>query len=308
MSLITDHLNPEPCSLNPASCPPSPEPCSLFPAPHPLSPAPSFLESASDKLNPILLKELRQAVRNNLVVGILMLFLGVHLIIVGSALLQSGDSIDITLGRNVFLGSLAILQITCLGFVPFYACIRLSMERNSPDYELMYVTTLSSEAVIRGKLLSAMALTTLIFSACMPFITLTYTLRGIDLPTIFFTLAATFCLCLLANMAGIFVGSFRASLLVRGFLGAGLLLALLIMFIVAIPMITVSIGHGAGVNWSSGSFWAALITLLFVEFIIVQILYYCSVGIVSGLKAVNHQLSPVQPEPDSMPQALNPEP
>ena len=92
-------------------------------------------------------------------------------------------------GRNVFMFLLGILLITCIGFVPLYSGIRLSLERNDANIDLFFVTTITPGAIVRGKYLTAMALTLLIFSACMPFMILTYLLRGIDLPTIFFILA-----------------------------------------------------------------------------------------------------------------------
>ena len=52
-----------------------------------------------------------------------------------------------------------------------------------------------------------MALTLLIYSACMPFLIMTYLLRGIDLPTIFTVLALGFLYSAFVNALGIFAGS-----------------------------------------------------------------------------------------------------
>jgi hypothetical protein len=55
---------------------------------------------------------------------------------------------------------------------------------------LGFITTIRGRAVIRGKMLAAAIVTLLIYSACMPFMTFTYLLRGVDLPTTFFLLGA----------------------------------------------------------------------------------------------------------------------
>ena len=93
------------------------------------------------------------------------------------------------------MGLLGILMFTCMIFVPLYSGGRMSLERSNADMDLLYVTTLSPGAIVRGKYLTATALTLLIFSASMPFMILTYLLRGIDLPSIFFVLAVCFSIC-----------------------------------------------------------------------------------------------------------------
>src|SRR5208283_4355654 len=91
-------------------------------------------------------------------------------------------------GQEVFMFLAFALFLTCIGFVPFYTGMRLSLERNDSDMDLLYVTTIRPGAIIRGKYLASLALTLLIFSACMPFIVFTYLLRGVDLVSIFWIL------------------------------------------------------------------------------------------------------------------------
>ncbi len=122
-------------------------------------------------------------------------------------------------------------MITCIGFVPLYCGVRLSLERNDANIDLLFVTTITPGAIVRGKYLAAMALTLLIFSACMPFMVLTYLLRGIDLPTIFLVLAFGLVVCAAANALGIFAGSVSGSWLMPGlvYVGASILLFMMLM-------------------------------------------------------------------------------
>jgi hypothetical protein len=172
----------------------------------------AWASTAGDRVNPVAVKEFRQAVQSRWVVTILMLFLLINLAVVGGYLMLSPDAdTSIDGGRNIFMFLLGILLVTCVGFVPAYSGVRLSLERSDANIDLFFITTITPGAIIRGKYFTAMALTLLIFSACMPFMILTYLLRGIDLPTIFFVLAFGFVVCAAANALGIFAGSVAGS-------------------------------------------------------------------------------------------------
>ena len=147
----------------------------------------SLFAAAGDQVNPIVVKEFRQAVQSRLVIAVLILSLLINLVVVGGYVMFSPDA-DTSMqgGQTVFMALLTILHLTCLIFVPLYAGVRLSLERGDANIDLLFVTTITPGAIIRGKYLAAMALTLLIYCACLPFLTLTYLLRGIDLPTIFF--------------------------------------------------------------------------------------------------------------------------
>ena len=116
------------------------------------------LEMVVSPINPIAVKEFRQAVRSNLVVAILTIFLVVNLAVVGGFLLVSPDALSSkTGGQEVFMGLAGILFFTCVGFVPLYTAVRLSLERNDSGMDLLYVTTIRPGALVRGKYLAAMA-------------------------------------------------------------------------------------------------------------------------------------------------------
>jgi ABC-type transport system involved in multi-copper enzyme maturation permease subunit len=138
---------------------------------------------AGDWVNAVAIKEFRQAVQSRWVIAVLMLFLLIDVFIVGGYLALSPDAATSTRGgRDTFTGLLVILMITSIGFVPLYTGIRLSLERNDANIDLLFITTIRPGAIVRGKYLSAMGLTLLIFSTCMPFMVLTYLLGGVDPP------------------------------------------------------------------------------------------------------------------------------
>ena len=96
----------------------------------------SIIDKLDDKLNPIVVKELRQAVKSRMVVGILVLFLGVQLFLLGFVLLvreaRESAVIDWSAGHDVFLIQQGILLVTIMILVPAYACIRLANDDAAP--------------------------------------------------------------------------------------------------------------------------------------------------------------------------------
>ncbi len=218
---------------------------------------------AGDWVNPVAVKEFRQAVQSRWVIGVLLIFLLIDLGIVGGYLAMTPEAATSSHGgRDVCGGLLTILLLTCIAFVPLYTGIRLSLERNDTNLDLLFVTTISPGAIVRGKYLTAMALTLLMFSVCMPFIALTYLLRGVDLPTIFFLLAHGFLFCAVANGLGVFAGAVSGSWFIRGVVDLGALLGLLYLAVVATALSQSVLMFGTGMVFSHMDWSEYGITLL----------------------------------------------
>jgi len=163
-----------------------------------------------DWINPIVVKELRQAVRSRFIVSVMLLFLVLQLIVVGFVAVAITDARSgprSGAGREVFAGLLVFLHCACLIAVPVYAGARFASERSETNVDLFFISTLKPRAIIRGKLLSAMILSALFYSLCAPFMVFTYLLRGIDLPTIFAALVMGLLAALVAAQFAIFVAA-----------------------------------------------------------------------------------------------------
>jgi hypothetical protein len=145
-------------------------------------------------VNPVVVKELRQAVRSWFINGILLLFLGVLLVLLLAWLANTSTFVspEQGLGQDLFPVLVVIMAGASLIFIPLYTGARLALERQEANLDLLYITTLSPGRIIRGKLFCGVYLTLLFFSACMPFLVLTHLLRGVDLPTIAFVVALVF--------------------------------------------------------------------------------------------------------------------
>ena len=169
-----------------------------------------ILENVSNTLNPIVIKELRQAVQGRFLAAVLLLFLGIQLLTIGLFLTDDSVSWSFNAGRNIFKTLASMLLGTCLILVPAYTGLRLAMERADANVDLLFITTLRPRSIIWGKFFAALVFSALLYSVCMPFITLTYLLRGIDLPSIFVLLALNFLIIAVAIQCTILLGCLPA--------------------------------------------------------------------------------------------------
>ena len=155
-------------------------------------------------MNPIAVKELRQAVRSGIVTGGFVLFVVALLAAMGIYLLDQGTMrVDFQGGEEIFTFLTVILMVAATVLLPLYAGTRLANERSDINADLLFITTLSPGRIVRGKMLAAVILTVMIYSACAPFVTFTYLLRGIDFPTIFLVIALSFLLSVTATQLAI---------------------------------------------------------------------------------------------------------
>jgi hypothetical protein len=235
-----------------------------------------------DALNPIVIKELRQAVNGKFVAAVLMLFLLISVIAIAIAMISmDGGGGGMDAGAGVLMGLQGILIGTCLLFLPSYAAIRLAGEYNDNNVDLMFITTIKPRAIIWGKLLSTSIVVVLIYATCMPFMTLTYLLRGVDLPSIAMVLALGFGAVIGAAQLAIFAACVTTTRGFRVLLGLGLLASLGGIFGMTMGGSFSIVQFGAASMGDGWEFWAILGT--FAGFLIAAIvlLYTWSVALIS---------------------------
>lgn len=235
------------------------------------------------ELNPIVVKELRQAVRSWAVTGMLLIFLIV--LFVGSVvflLFQSADmGEDVQLGSAMFSVFAVILAFASIFFIPLYVGIRIASERQDNNPDLLYVSTLSPVRIILGKFLCGAYIALLFFSACMPFMAFTNLLRGVDLPTVFYILSYLFLVVCVANMIAIFLACIPAS---RPFKILFALLGLIVTFPTIFRIVTISfefLRSGIGATMGERIFWIGTLTALATSLAMIGLFFVLSVALVS---------------------------
>jgi len=207
--------------------------------------------------NPVLVKELRQAMRNPVLTGSLMFFLGMLFLV--SLVYLTPETAGT--GMEIFQAFLTALTAISVIFVPLYTGIRLAAEHRQAGFELMFVTALPAWRIVRGKFLSAACIQTLFFSLCLPFMALTSLLRGVDLPTVFFILLCLYVVACMATQASIALAYLPLPLAVK--IGIGILFtgALLVTSRTAPLFSSTILQSGIGTLMGTGVFWFASLSV-----------------------------------------------
>jgi hypothetical protein len=235
-----------------------------------------------DLMNPVVVKELRQAVQGRFVMGVMLLFLLVSVGAIGLAAMNAGDDLgDLDTGRLAFMFFMMILMCACLVMIPVYIGGRMTLERAPDQTDLMYATTLTPGALIRGKVLCGFFLAILIYSLCMPFMTLTYLLRGVDLPSIFALLGIGLVVSACANQVTIFVACLPVAKWLKTVLGLGVIIGL----ISAVSMMSMMSQEvlRSGIQWSTHwrMFWAPVLSCFGGAAMAVGLLHVVSVAMIT---------------------------
>ena len=167
-----------------------------------------------DKLNPILVKELRQSTNSRILTVLVIAFLAIQLFSMYIQIFMN-DSTSFDSKQMIFPTVLAILIASCIyGIIPTIGN-RFYKERNGDSIDLIYTTVLSPFAVIAGKMFSAMGLIILLYSLCAPFIFISYLFPGIDILTIFWSLWYSFLGVVAIAQLMILVATIKTSKIMR---------------------------------------------------------------------------------------------
>jgi hypothetical protein len=243
-----------------------------------------------DRLNPIAVKELRQAVQSKFVVGVLLLFLLVQVSIVGIYLVTAsgGELVDPLVtqaGRQLFGIIQVILLATCMIIIPAYAGIRLAAERSDTNVDLLFITTLRPRAIISGKFFANLVLVLLIFSACTPFMTFTYLLRGIDVISMALVLALDFAASALAIPLALFLAVVPANRVFKILLGLVGIVGLGFTYAGVLSVAFVILDFGGGYLADSPGFWLTMAFIAVLAATLFGLFFVWAVALVSPASA-----------------------
>jgi len=237
--------------------------------------------------NPIVVKELRQAVRSAALPAMLIVFPSVLFFTALCFMLGQAATFGTSpsMGSDLFVAFAAVLAVLSMLFIPFYVGGRMGVERSAGNVDLLYVSTLTPGQIIRGKILCGWYLAVLFFSASMPFMAFTSLLRGIDLPSIFFVLLWLFLLVCASVPIAIFLVCLPASQVFR-----------LLLVVCAVPILYSSLSlflspgsnlirSGIGAQMGTAMFWIGFLRSLLSPLATLVLLYFSSVALISPASA-----------------------
>ncbi|MEM7577146.1 MAG: hypothetical protein AAF328_06685 [Planctomycetota bacterium] len=241
-----------------------------------------------DRINPIVVKELRQAVNSRFIIGVLFLMLTVLVIVqmlfvMNSTTIGTAGSED---GASLFLIFQGVLLAVCMLAVPIYVGARLTAERATATSDLLYVTTIRPTSIVWGKLVAGMTVTLLVFSTCAPFMVVTYLLRGIDPPTVLFVLGLDFMIVLSASMLAIFVGALPVGWPVKTLLGIVLLAASVAAYmgVTSFVMFEVTV-TGMGSAFDDPEFWWGMAAVVSIWLAALGVIFFLTTAMITPAAA-----------------------
>ena len=174
-------------------------------------------------VNPVTLKELRQLVRSRIILWSMFLFpvalLVVNALVVAASLPQATPDKDAatlayetlmaTAGPGVLVATTILLGIVTAVVIPLMTGVRLTLETGRSRMDLQFVTALTAQDVVNGKLMAAFLVTLTFTALALPFLTLAYLMRGIELATVGWTALAVVAGSAFMSAASTAVGALR---------------------------------------------------------------------------------------------------
>ncbi|WP_342376422.1 ABC transporter permease [Myxococcus stipitatus] len=150
--------------------------------------ASSFQEKWGDRLNPLVVKEVRQGLRTRVFWVCFGLMLAACVVLSLIAFVETRDAAFTQHGQGFFLAYFTCLSVVHFIVIPYSAYRSLAREREDETWVLLVLTGLGPRKILRGKMTSFLVQAGLYASAVGPFLLFSYYLNGISLPTILLVL------------------------------------------------------------------------------------------------------------------------
>lgn len=147
-----------------------------------------LLERLVDRMNPLVVKEVRQGLRARIFWASFGLMLLACLVIALVAYTTVRGTRFGSHGRGFFFAFFLCLGVVHFLIIPYNAYRSLAREREDETWVLLALTGLGPRRILRGKVASFLVQAGLYAAAAGPFLLFSYYLNGIDLPTILLVL------------------------------------------------------------------------------------------------------------------------
>jgi len=230
-----------------------------------------LLVALGDRLNPILVKETRQALKSRQFVLTLLLSFAWGWSLLGVAMI--GQEIFYgSHGPTMFVGYYLILAFPLLVVVPYSAFRSLAAEQEERTYEMLSITALGPRQIVWGKFGSAVTQVIVYLSAVTPCLAFTYMLQGVAILSIawivFYVSVASMGLSMICLFLGTLTTEKYLQVIVSVLAIIGLLLAFYMGCWIPFAMLT----FGGEQVFREKEFWitnAALVTFVVGYFLLV---------------------------------------
>ena len=189
------------------------------------------LERWGEMLNPILVKETRQALKSKqFTITFVLLLLACLVWSIAGVAAVGPEIYYLPSGPTLFQGYYLILCLPLAVIVPFSAFRSLITEEEDNTYELLSISTLTPRQIVTGKLGSSVVQIIVYYSAVAPCIAFSYLLRGIDLISITMLMTYAFCGALGLSAIGLLIATLAKQKMLQVLLSVCLLAGLFGVF------------------------------------------------------------------------------
>lgn len=217
-----------------------------------------MLDGLSDRLNPILVKESRQAMKSRqFTITFTMLLVVGWVYTILFVLVNLPGVFYSPLGSLMLFGYYLILAVPLLIVVPYGAFRSLASELEDGTFELLSITALNSRQIILGKLGSSVLQMLVYYSALAPCIAFTYLLRGVDVMTIFVILLYTFYATLMLSAISLALATVTRSRQWQVLLSVLLVVALVLFAFFWGMMMSSILAAGSMMPYDEPAWWMA---------------------------------------------------
>ncbi len=170
-----------------------------------------WAEDWADTLNPILVKETRQAFKARMVTLSFLAALLLAWCVAFSAVWEPSHP-DAILGPPLLARLLIVLSLALFYVVPYVSFRSMAAERDTHTFEMLHTSALSDQQIFWGKLSSALILIGLFEAAFAPFISMTYMLRGLSVIDIVAALVLISAMAITLSLFGLMLGAATSQL------------------------------------------------------------------------------------------------
>lgn len=173
-----------------------------------------------DRLNPLLIKNLRQAVHGKFLhrtfIWTLIGATGAGL--VALSIISFGAEDNSRAGRTFFMAIYLALCGAVVGLLPLTALINGDLDKSRQ--ERLFLSPLPAAAIVRGRLLAALGQTGMVVMALLPYLSLSLLLPGIDFTAMLFVVATTLFLGVTLSAASVGISAFVSQRLMQALVTA----------------------------------------------------------------------------------------
>lgn len=169
---------------------------------------PGLIDRISDWMNPILVKESRQALKSRQFVVTFMLLLLVAWGISTFGMVANFNRLEFSpLSAWFFQAFYFCLTVATYIVVPFGAYRSLLSEQEQQTYEVLSITSLSPRQIVWGKLLNALTQNFIFYAAVSPFVAFSALLQGFDLIRVSYLLIIALVISMMASMTALMLST-----------------------------------------------------------------------------------------------------